>query len=470
MIHKIPPKYGNELIYLYGNIFRGKFFTPENSYKITEEDQVILAKSSTLENVACLGIKIDNFITLFKNGKIFNTFLINGNNGENGFYSFDQKTVVLKNYNKKLNSHRIYTVKVIKEEENSREVEILDKSSSVPIPGVKLKGRIFYKGNEKVPSVHTSFGDGCIILQTNKLYEENEEVSCVLWSSSADLLKFAEVDAPIKKIEVKVKNTSNGLHWVENKNVRGVLKETTRTRDKKSLFVRVDAVRVGSYVFKEALIDLYKDICIRIVSYNVTNKFYYARIAGSNEKIKVVIENNTKKVMRGQLIKYENEIYTFKQSESELQGASEERKDAFYREEEQLKKELEEAENKLAVFLKYEHLFVKSENILYLYLLYLSDNNLLEIEEVRKYINSKRANKILEIENVDLIKYIFNKSKTKKSLFKLLNMGEQVELSNLQLKEFYIEYALKHDREDLLEKVKGDKNYMKLIGKKRIKK
>ena len=80
-----------------------------------------------------------------------------------------------------------------------------------------------------------------------------------------------------------------------------------------------------------------------------------------------------------------------------------------------------ETQNPLPLFIKYETYLYSDINILIMYLNYLNDNNIFELENVKKYLIKSikfEANiqKLCQIDNKELLVFLFNKT-YKKNVF-----------------------------------------------------
>ena len=73
--------FGENIIYLYGNVFKDRFITPFGTYSIQESDLQILNQfNEDTDELKLFGLVVNGILSLFNtNAKIINTYIINTN-------------------------------------------------------------------------------------------------------------------------------------------------------------------------------------------------------------------------------------------------------------------------------------------------------------------------------------------------------------------------------------------------------
>lgn len=261
---KISPMiFGSKPAYVYARYNKKKFHALGKSYSFEQ---------LPVDVSFCPLKLVDDKVEVFYPGVIFNTHVL----------SFEENVVILKSYDDKLtfikknsigscscdkdlskklkkpihsaedaipgcstnvDQTKLYTVKVVSEDESTREVEFYRFDEF--FPGLRTKGTLEIV--EGLPVVHTTYGSGPIILQSN---EFKKDVECVLVKMDSHNT-FAEVGNPIERVTVKVVKDLKNNKIVENGNIKGIL---LGCRDKKmgeEVDVFVKDVYPGSYAFVE---------------------------------------------------------------------------------------------------------------------------------------------------------------------------------------------------------------------------
>lgn len=450
--------FGENIIYLYGNVFKDRFITPFGTYSIQESDLQILNQfNEDTDELKLFGLVVNGILSLFNtNAKVINTYIINTNTNE--AFSWDTKKNFIKEDNESnIISGKFYLCKIIHETDEIRELVRVKYLKKIQIPGIYCKGTLKYINNKSF--VTTEIGIGEVILQRNEGYNTNQELDTVLIKLENNILTFAEINNPVKHATVNIVKTNKETHWVKNNNINGILLPTKNIQNKTDIFVKVHKIRLGSYVFVESAIVLDTFQFFKLVSHvknnTICQNLYIIYLVKTKEKIKAILKNFPhKKVFGGKIINYDEStrLYTIEcqtiPSKDSDNGVKENNEDIIA----EIRKE---TQNPLPLFIKYETYLYSDINILIMYLNYLNDNNIFELENVKKYLIKSikfEANiqKLCQIDNKELLVFLFNKTYKKNvflHLIKWLSIEElEVYCRQKHLLKFYLGKLINENR------------------------
>lgn len=417
--------FGENIIYLYGNVFKNRFITPFGTYNIQENDlQILNHFSEDVDEIKLFGLVINGTLSLFNiNAKIINTYIIDTNTNE--AFSWDVKKNFIKENNTESNikSGKFYLCKIIHETDEIRELVRVKHLKKIQIPGVYCKGTLKYINNKSF--VTTEIGVGEVILQKNEGYSTNQELDTVLIKLENNILTFAEINNPVRHATVNIVKTNKETHWVKNNNISGILLPIKNVQNKTDIFVKVHKIRLGSYVFVESAIVLDTFQFFKLVSHVkndiISQNLYIIYLIKTKEKIKAILKNFPhKKVFGGKIVDY-NENTHFYTIECQTITSKDTDNNVKDNNEDIINEIQKETQNPLPLFIKYETYLYNDINILVMYLNYLNDNNMFELENVKKYLTrlikfESNIQKLCQIDNKELLLFLFNKT-CKKNVF-----------------------------------------------------
>lgn len=397
---------------------------------------------------------VDQKAEIFFSNPIFNTYVLsieeNMNNNVTVLKSYDDKVTFIKSI---LEKNKLYTVKTVEEDEKTREVCIYQFDEY--FPGYKTKGSINIKDNK--PIFSTKFGSGPIHLQTNDIKKEAE---AMLVSLDSDGSIFAEINNPIERTAVRIVKDLNNHKIVENGNIKGILIESKDKKINEEVNVYVKNIYPGSYCFVE-------DITPGIAEVELISK------EGSIYKVKyksfigTCSDKKVSKKMKGIIYEIKGNTFKFKQ------GMEEEKRTKDYEsitvikrqkitDEKEIKSDQikaiefikEEEDPKKAIFLfqKYIKEIKENNSLCLFYLQFLSEKKMVKekfVTEMLKFCKNNFINLASEkLEDLEILKMLFNKKKTLAGFKKILDDSSNKEELIKENPEF-LEYSIKYVYENL---------------------
>lgn len=465
--------FGKKISYVYGNVYKNMLFCGHKTFKISEEDRNTLDKLK-YDGMEVMGtINEDKILKVFDTeATVFNSHILSEENDKLQWYNSDttsNKVVFSKKYEKCKNS-KWYVCKKVKEDDTTIEIEVVKYEEKQIAPGIYFKGKFSAKKDENF--VKTQVGEGKVILQTNEYYAKNEEITVILIEIDHDNLVFAECYNPIKTCTMPIVNTVNGLHFLKNGNIQGVCLESETTKGLSEIEVKVKQVRFGSYVFEESPVLFDKAQYFKILRHFKGKHDSHAIVKCLKTKTELkakFIGKTDNKNFRGKIIDYnaKDDIYII--DTNIIEDKKEEKVVLDNTEKiEEVKSNWDN--NPLPIFAKYEDILSKDAKFLALYLKYLHEKNMFELEDVKKYVNRFLRKEtplqiISEVENKELLNYIFTKSKSKKVFEQLIKIltPEEIEkhCTNHIFRSFYFVEQINNNKYEEANKVlaaENDKN------------
>ena len=411
--------FGNKPVYKFATYNKRKMHTMGRAYHFDE---------APVEISECPIKIVNDRAEIFFNGSIFNTYVLSIEEKVTVLKSFDDKLTFIK---EKLRENILYTVKIVSEDEKTREVYIFQFDEF--FPGFKTKGKISVSNNKVIFTCKQ--GTGPILLQTN---EVKKEVEAMLVHLDSDGPAFAEINNPIDRTTVTVIKDLNNMKIVENQNIKGIL---IGCKDKKvgtEVNVFVKNVYPGSYCFVEDIIPGYAEVQLIGKQGNFYQVKYRDFIGECRDK-------KVSKTMRGMISNIKGNTFQFKQGNPETEERTKDFeslsvakkakvnnekdiKDDEMNAIEFIKQQIEARMDAKALFVKYMSSLKEHDSLSLFYLKYLSDIGEISQKIVDKIVNESSksfpslANGMLEDEK--LIRMIFNKSKSLSGFQKLLNLED----------------------------------------------
>lgn len=244
--------FGSKPVYIYGQYNKKKFHCLGKSYAF---DRIPVQVSS------CPLKLVNDRIEVFFPGPIFNTYVLSVEENVTILKSYDDKLTIIKNNtvyasetaNKKhknetkasMEESKLYTVKVIAEDESSREVELYKFDEF--FPGTTLTEVLEVQNGKAF--INTKFGKCKIHLQSNEI---KKEVRCMLAKIEPnEECVFVEIDNPVERAVVRVVKDLNNNKIVENGNIKGILLDCKNKKIGDEVSVYVKNAYIGSYAFVE---------------------------------------------------------------------------------------------------------------------------------------------------------------------------------------------------------------------------
>lgn len=178
---------------------------------------------------------------IFFSSPIFNTFPLSVENGVTILKSYDEKLTFIKEI---LPENVLYTVKIVSEDDKTREVGIFKYDEF--FPGFKTRGTVTLKNGK--PFFNCSRGVCQIVLQSN---DPKKETEAVLAALDADGPIFAETGKPIERTTVRIVKDLNNHKIVENGHIKGILIDARDRKVGEEVAVYVKNIYPGSYCFVE---------------------------------------------------------------------------------------------------------------------------------------------------------------------------------------------------------------------------
>lgn len=433
--------FGSKPTYIYGEYNRKKFHCLGKNYSF---DPI------PVQPCSCPVKLINDKLEIFYPGPIFNTYVISIEEHVAILKSFDDKLTVIKikdgkpkskdnlSEENKLEESRLYTVKIITEDETTREVEIYKFNDF--FPGSVLKGTVEIKNNH--PIACTKLGKGKITLQNNDI---KKDVDCMLVKIEGnEECTFVEINNPIDRTAVRILKDLKNNKIVENGNIKGILLDCKNKKIGDEVNVFVKSVYIGSYAFIEDIIEggIYS---VELVSKqgNISKVKYKDFIGECYDK-------KVNKIMKGVIYDIKGKNFKFKRSD-EHEPISNTRTDSFETVKaskkmkitsendingDQLKaieyikgiitKDTESEEELIKLINKYIMKCSENDYLMLFYLEFLMQRNLLTEGEISKIVknSSEKFYKHIAatISDQNVLKLIFNKKKSLPIFLELLPM------------------------------------------------
>lgn len=455
--------FGLKPIYLFAQYNKKKFHSLGKSYSF---DKIPVEASS------CVLKMLNNKVEVFFSNTIFNSYVVSEEEFVYTLKSFDEKITVIKKTTE-VQKGKLITFKIINEDENIREVEVYKFDEF--FVGLKTTGVLDIK--EGKPFVVTKYGSGECLLQGN-VYPK--DIECVLAKIEDSSYTFAQINSPIERASVKIVKDLNNIKIVENENIKGILINAKNRKLNEEVNVFVKNIYPGSYAFIEdivpglATVELINKMgnisqvklgefigeC-RDKKVNKTMKGYISDIVGNKFKFKRISEedepkdfNESKRMKISDNKELRTDDYVpikvkeRKTIESEKDIVDQHSAIEFLR-----KSDEKDVSN---LFKKYSKVFSENDHLCVFYIshLLLSCKKISESElgSVLK-LGSKNLPKILSesTDNLDVLKYIFNKSKTSVGFKKILFLENQENIAfmkeNPQFESIAINFIYKNFKE-----------------------
>lgn len=385
---------------------------------------------------------------IFFNGLIFNTYVL----------SIEDKVCVLKAVDddkltftkEKLKENVLYTVKVISEDEKTREVCVFQFDEF--FPGYKTKGKISVV-NEKL-IFHSKFGTGPIMMQTN---EVSKEVEAMLSHLDENGPIFVEINNSVERTSVTVVKDLNNMKIVENENIRGILIGCKDLKVKDQVNVFAKNIYPGSYCFVEDIEPGFAEVQL-IGRHGDLYKVKYRDFTGECK------DKRVSKVMKGMISKIKGSTFQFKQCTApteertnDFESLSVAKKAKISNDKEingdqmnaieYIRQQIEAKEDVKKLFTKYIATIKDHDSLSLFYIKYLSDNGQLTQKLVDKIVKESSLDfptlASTTLEEVKIIKMIFNKSKSLAGFEKLLD-GEEDKSKFIKENIDYFSYSISY--------------------------
>lgn len=249
---------------------------------------------------------------------------------------------------------------------------------------------------------------------------------------------------------------------------------TDENKEKTELCVKTKEIRLGSYLFEESNIVFEKFQFFKLLKYTGEGEnIFIVSTQKTKEKFKAkIVGNNPKKFFGGMIVDYskENDCYIIDIASKDEKHEEKKFTDDLSHVYEEIKSSWEI--NALPIFIKYETFLYTDNNLLKLYLEYLNNKNLLEIDEVKKYLvkflkREKAVRMFLEVKNKQVTLFLFNKKRTFKVFESLITLLEEEEIkqhcANNFFKGYYFEYLVKNEKYEEAVKMYDEEEYSNLL-------
>lgn len=435
--------FGTKPVYKYATYNKRKMHSMGRAYPFDE---------APVEIKECPVKIINDRAEIFFNNPIFNTYVISIEEKVTVLKSFDEKLTFIK---ERLKSNILYTVKIISEDEKTREVEVFKFDEF--FPGYKTKGRISIANNK--PIFTCKFGSGPITLQSN---EVSKEVEGMLAHLDSDGPMFVEINNPIERAIVTIIKDLNNMKIVENQNIKGILIGCKDKKVGQEVNAYVKNIYPGSYCFVEDLSPGYAEVQLIGKQGNV----YQVRCRDFVGECK---DKKVSKVMKGIISNIKGNTFQFKQGSPEMNERTKDfetvkiakkvkiSSEKDIKEDERsaiefINQQIEAKVDVKPLFAKYMNIIKDHDSLSIFYLKYLSDIEDLSQKQVDKIVeeSSKKfpslATSLLEDEK--LIKMIFKKTKTL-SGFKKLLPSEEDKVKFIKENLEYFDYSISYIYENM---------------------
>lgn len=222
--------FGSNPTYLYGQIYRNKFSTPDKSYDI---------EPLPVNCSSCPARLTDGSVEILFFGPIFNTYVISEEEHVSILYSADGKLTTCKS---KVPRNTLVTVQITAEDEEAREVEMYPFDGI--FPGMKGSGKMELA--DTGPHITVNGIRGTLLLQNNK---PQPVTDCLLYKIANNRYYFVEVNNPVERCTVTVVKDLRTTKIVEHGSVKGVLVGCRSSASEYDVYAK--RVLLGSYVFVE---------------------------------------------------------------------------------------------------------------------------------------------------------------------------------------------------------------------------
>lgn len=480
--------FGANPTYLYGDVFKQKFSTPDKTYEIEP-----LPVSCTMFPARLTGDHLEIFFA----GPTFNTYVLSEEERICILRSYDDKMTICKT---KLSLKRLHTVRIIHEDEKLREVELYEFNNL--FPGYRSTGTIELRDSNTY--ISTPECRGVLKLQNNV---HKPITDCLLYKIENGNYYFVEINNPIERCTVTVVKDLKVNKIVENGNIHGILLDCKSNKHEIDVFVKRESL--GTYVFIEdikegiATVDLiekrgkvyrvgYKGFIGECVDKNVNktmkgmiydiigNSFKFKRFEqnkgdvvekianGNNTEIKTekcsssikdkamsnqadeenLSENKKQKTNNKKTSDFQEVVITkqFK-IESEEQIENDQFKAIEY-----IKNKMKDTKNILPLFNKYISLLEKKDHLSIFYLQHLHEKNIFTISEFSRIMKLSSPNfykiAVESFSDKDTLEHIYKKKKTKACFIKLLDLAEDkidfIKKHSSDYSDYAIDYAYKN--------------------------
>jgi len=285
-------EFGQKTVYLYGEIYKDKFSTPEKGYPISP------LKLSCSE---CPAKLVNDKIEIFFPGAIFNTYVVSLEEKVSVLKSWDNKLTIARD---RLEKNRLYTVKIIEEDDKKRVVEIYKFNEL--FPGQKTTGTMYL--DSTVPTIKTPIGEGELILQNN---EQKGKVECILYKIEDTRLTFVEINNPVERTTVRVVKDMDELKIVENRYIKGIIMNSRSKKEEINVYTK--RACLGKYIFIEDIEEGEGNVEL-LGKCKDGYKVKYKGFTG------VCKDKKVSKTMRGQIKNIKGSSFLFERSNDKVDG------------------------------------------------------------------------------------------------------------------------------------------------------
>lgn len=436
--------FGSNPTYLYGEVFKEKFSTPENAYKITP---------LPVECAQCPARLVNGSIEIFFAGSVFNTYVTSDEERVSVLKSFDDKPTIIK---KKQPKNVLLTVKIVREDEKVREVELYRFCDLYP--GYKTSGAVELVHGKRI--IHTKRANGEIVLQNNI---QRPVTECLLYKVENNEYFFVEINNPVERCTVKVVKDMRTTKIVSNDNIKGVLLDCKSNRTDVDVFVKRTCL--GSYIFVEDI----KEGTATVKLLEKENGVFKVSFKGF---IGDCMDPSVSGTMKGTIYDIEGATFKFRQSEdhpekeadapahkrsldfeevevfknikieSEDQIGSDQFKAIDY-----IKNRMKKEPNVLPLINKYVSTLSEKDQLCLFYLEYLEGKDMLSLGEVSKMLKTASPGfhklVVAAFDRPDVLRFVYKKKKSKACFVKLLGLAEDKTAfikENREFTDFAIEY------------------------------